>query len=502
MPETATTNGKHSATEPKTKRSKQRLLRMSAQDRRAFILRQLRSNGMLSLDLINRTFSSPFRTVLDDDIKALKELGFEPEWTEITGNRYLVDASARHIGTKFQREMLRWREKESCGMVAASLTLGLPPFDRDVANYIEGAENKAHTAAEEKRRATLRDRFCPHFKECWSQRDIIHNLVGKTKQGNVQGAAQNKALRVAMILRQIWMESTIRIFLDSGTTTDRVARYLRDVCLPSPYSLLTGMTVCTNSRGIFDTLGSFEVPIRTEVIGGYQLDNSETLVGPIAEASISNETLAPFSMSILGTTMADMRRQVLCTDTPEERGVKHAAFSNAQLRICVIDDSKFKDAPIRESYCFTKLIPEQIDLVITNEPLNEGGQIKTGPARKTFDDSIRKIRDNGVPVLVGYLDPDTLLKQYARGTEIRTRLGLRLIERLQQDIRYVRHRQTETIERLFNRVLADYYTLKTEDPTSPELRWFSNIVQKVSEEVEEMGNQESPYARAKRERHT
>ena len=455
---------------------------------------------MLSLDLINRTFNTPFRSVLDDDIKMLKEFGFDPDWIEIAGNRYLVDASSQHIGTQYQREMLRRRQKETCGMIAASLVMGLPPFDAKVVEFIEGGEELEQRKLSAKRRDDLREKFSPHFTECWSQEQIIQQLVGKKSGARPQGAAHGKALRVAGLLREIWMESTIRLFLESGTTTDRAAHYLRDITLPSPYSLLRGVTVCTNSRGIFETLGSFEVPIRTEVIGGYQLDNSETLVGPISEASLTNGTLAPFSMAILGATMADMRKQVLCTDTPEERAVKHAAYSRAQLRICVIDDSKFQDSPIRESYCFSKLIPDQIDLLITNDPLDENGNKLKGPRLKPFEEKINTIRDSGVPVLIGFLDPNSMWEQYARGTEIRTRIGNRLLERLRQDVRYARHRQTDAVEMFFNDILADYYKNQSETPDAPEVKWITKKIEKVSKAVQASGNQESPYARAKRDR--
>ena len=449
---------------------------------------------MLSRDRLNRTLNDPDRSQTALDVAYLNELGFALEWVEMDGHRYLVDAASLHLGTKHQREALRRRQKEAAGMVAASLVLGLPPFDEALAELkglLPFANDRRHELS-------------PEFDCCWAQEQIITELLhpipfdspGTSKlqiAEGWEGLAQLKAQRVATLLRELWRETAMRIFVDSGTTSDCIISFLRDTLLPSPYSALLGLTVCTNSRGIFNSLGTYEVPIKSIIVGGTQLGMTETIAGPLAELFLEKASVLNFSVALVGATMLDLRRFVCCSDTSEEQVIKQKVFERAQLRVVVVDDSKLTFAPTRESYRFAAITPEQIDLIITNLPVdNKGNELdRTSESVERFRRAVTEIRRRGVPVLIGRLEKTTVLsEEYARGKELRCRISHDNLDRFQAEVEYAKYSQTDAMERFVNQLFTEYWQMQKDAPT--QVRWITQILDTLRGRYKKLGLDEMP----------
>jgi DeoR/GlpR family transcriptional regulator of sugar metabolism len=72
------------------------------------------------------------------------------------------------------------------------------------------------------------------------------------------------------------------IAIDSGTTNIILSRFLKKSPIPLQGSSLCSLTVCTNSRRIFEELGPSEVWIKSIIIGGQQMFRSPTIAGAIS----------------------------------------------------------------------------------------------------------------------------------------------------------------------------------------------------------------------------
>jgi len=116
------------------------------------------------------------------------------------------------------------------------------------------------------------------------------------------------------------------VILDSGTTTTAIARSLRQ---------MRNLTIITNAVNIAAELNGS--PVEVILTGGTLRKNSFSLVGPIAE-----ETLSRLSADLLflGVDGLDVEHGLSTPNLLESR-VNHKMIEVARYRVAVCDSSKF-----------------------------------------------------------------------------------------------------------------------------------------------------------------
>jgi DeoR/GlpR family transcriptional regulator of sugar metabolism len=207
--------------------------------------------------------------------------------------------------------------------------------------------------------------------------------------------------KLKRVLANFWGEANRMVAIDSGTTNIVLARkFLAELRIPMAGSPLCALTVCTNSRRIFEVLGQSTVPVKTIIIGGQQKFRSPTICGAMAELFLKAVSLLQFGMCILGATRLDLDRFAVCSDSQEESSIKTLLMERSSLRVIAVDHNKLQAGLGRTGYKFASIDPEHIDLIVTNSPL------MTDPPA-VFTDFIRfvkAIKSRGVPVLVATSD--------------------------------------------------------------------------------------------------
>lgn len=154
------------------------------------------------------------------------------------------------------------------------------------------------------------------------------------------------------------------ILLDSGTTAMEVALRL---------SGKKNLTIMTNAINIALKLGSFE-NLNVMLTGGVLRKESFSLVGPEAEATISNYY---FDKLFLGVDGLDIRFG-LTTPNPMEAQLNRTMVKRAQQVIAIADSSKFG----RHSFSYICDV-DVISTIITDK--NISPEFETEFARRNID---------------------------------------------------------------------------------------------------------------------
>ncbi|WP_343210650.1 DeoR/GlpR family DNA-binding transcription regulator [Anaerolentibacter hominis] len=144
----------------------------------------------------------------------------------------------------------------------------------------------------------------------------------------------------------------MRIFLDAGSTTWSVLRFIQGV---------EGLTVITNSLDIARDCAEKE-NWRVIVLGGEVVHSSMALVGPNVEQELSHINV---DIAFLGTSGISCRGN--CTSANLfESNVKRRAVEQAGEVVLLADSSKLGEEKL---YTFAKFT--QLDLVITSEHISD-----------------------------------------------------------------------------------------------------------------------------------
>jgi DeoR family fructose operon transcriptional repressor len=141
------------------------------------------------------------------------------------------------------------------------------------------------------------------------------------------------------------------IFLDGGSTTLQVAKYLQSN---------KNITVVTNALNIAAELQGKQ--IATIVIGGMLLDKTSTLVGPIAASAIAKMT---FDRVFIGTTGATLKHG-FSNSNMHEAEIKRLAIQQAAEVNVVMDHTKFG---MQDLFSFASL--NAVDRIITDGQPNQ-----------------------------------------------------------------------------------------------------------------------------------
>ncbi|MNQ86462.1 Glucitol operon repressor [compost metagenome] len=137
------------------------------------------------------------------------------------------------------------------------------------------------------------------------------------------------------------------IFLDGGSTTLQVARFI-----PANQNI----TVVTNALNIAAELQGKQ--ISTIVIGGMLMDQTSTLVGPVATQAL--EKMA-FNRAFIGTTGVSLKHG-FSNSNMHESEIKRLAIQQASEVNVVMDHSKFGK---QDLFSFASL--KLVDRIITDQ---------------------------------------------------------------------------------------------------------------------------------------
>lgn len=233
--------------------------------------------------------------------------------------------------TKRQREGFERPRKEVIARLAGGLLLG---------------EEKSHT---------------PSLIAPLLQKDLIKRLLSQT----TPNAAHNAEMIIRKLQDQAWRHLQRQIAIDSGTTNEVFcSEILASLVLPRPG--LNRLIVCTNSRAIFNILGVPGVPIKTIIVGGQQLFQTESIAGNLAEQFLKATNLS-FSISFIGATVVDLRNMILGGDYDADSSIKSELLSRSELRVVMADRSKFMTGSYAAYNRFAVIDPSVVDLIITDE---------------------------------------------------------------------------------------------------------------------------------------
>jgi DeoR/GlpR family transcriptional regulator of sugar metabolism len=337
------------------------------------------------------------------DIDAFRDVGCEldlkpcqtdPQDHEI---RFL---EGPHLDNDVTREHIHETEKNLVAAMAASLVFGIPRQKESVPRWLdthvaEAINSLRGSAIDEKRVVALIRGSLKSILEKHNVNKASQDVLGLLKRGATLLTGRQDRLRKELI--SFWAETNRLVAIDSGTTNICLARYLKEQLIPVPGSQLCSLTVCTNSRRIFEVLGPSDVWVKTIIVGGQQMFRSPTIAGPMAEQFLRSASILQFGMCILGSTRIDMDKFAICSDSQEESSIKNLLMERSSLRIICVDNHKLQSGPGRAGYRFASITPEHVDLLITNGPLKQG---RTKEEYENFLYHIQLIEARGVPVLV------------------------------------------------------------------------------------------------------
>jgi DeoR/GlpR family transcriptional regulator of sugar metabolism len=174
---------------------------------------------------------------------------------------------------------------------------------------------------------------------------------------------------IAWKLRKFWSSITRRVAVDTGTSIDAICeRVIQHVTLPSPDTILNQLEVCTNSRSVFSLLGRPDVNTRTIVVGGAQEPRTECICDRLAENFLDNSGLN-FGIAFVGATVVDLQEDRFGSDHQRISTMKAKMLGRSVLRVVLADSEKFTDEPLRAYDAYSKISPDSVDIIITEQNL-------------------------------------------------------------------------------------------------------------------------------------
>jgi DeoR family fructose operon transcriptional repressor len=159
------------------------------------------------------------------------------------------------------------------------------------------------------------------------------------------GIMMDEKMSIGQLAAQL-VKSGDSIFLDGGSTTLQVAKYLKSEM---------SITVVTNALNIAAELQAKQ--ISTIVVGGMLLDKTSTLVGPIAAGSIAQMA---FDRVFIGTTGVSIKHG-FSNSNMHEAEIKRLVIEQASEVNIVMDHTKYG---LKDLFSFAAL--EAVDRIISD----------------------------------------------------------------------------------------------------------------------------------------
>ncbi len=376
---------------------------------------------------------------LTEDLRFFNQLGIQIRLVDDPNSDFkvLIDATDTYSDTAEFRERVRFREKSAIASVCLGLICGIPsPTNRDLMHMkrlIKEADQKKEqlgdnedgadwysfyrvlrsktTLAQQKTLADyLRETFPaedPTWKLPPTTADILNAITAWNKD-----SLRDKSREVIYKIEQFWKDMHRSVAIDAGTTNDALSRRLEKLSLPMKRGRLSRLTVCTNSRTIFQRIGVANVLIKTIVTGGEQLGQSDALAGYLAENFLKANNQMRFGMTMIGAGTVDPRTMNAYVEEAPIANMKALFLEKSVIRILAADHSKLlKRLSASANYPFSSIDPEYLDLIVTSSPLpvSELG-VRSEHAIKEhlaevadFPEKISRLRER-VPVLVAKFD--------------------------------------------------------------------------------------------------
>ncbi len=347
------------------------------------------------------------------DVGALCSVGCWVELRDCPGDpkeKQIVFLEGPHTDDDRIREGINPEGKKLAAGLAASVICGLsgckykellPPWVEATAAEKALEEMASRGVLDAEMALRVGDALAQARSALHSQREpwpieSIEKVLELVRKSNFAVEEGKKALR--MKLHSFWQEPFRLVAIDSGTTNSLLARHLKELRLPVPGSALCSLTVCTNSRRVFELLGPPEVSVKCIVVGGQQKFHGPAIAGAMAELFLRTASVLQFGMCVLGATKVDVERFVVCSDSQEEAAMKQLFMEKSALRIICVDNGKLQIGPGREGYKFASVDPNHIDVIVTNSPARgrNGGDAEFA----AFWGKVAAIERRGVPVLV------------------------------------------------------------------------------------------------------
>lgn len=370
------------------KEGNSRQVRDAALKRRNFIVTRMRKAGRLLLSDIRAEFKGTKPSQIDEDISQLNKLGLPYKIQD--GSEEIIDPDEVFNKGLANRYELNGREKGLLTDLVLSLLVGIPDECKVSTTPREGSIQIEQFFSINAIESSIRE-IAKHFgnsDDSPSYDRLVNDLIKKW--------------------RSMLREQSRMVAIEAGTTLERLAQKLARLNTPVIGTDLVYLTVCTNSRIIFQTLGGSEVPIRTIVIGGQQRGKTQSIAGGLAEMFVRTASLLQFGCGIVGATSVDVETGYCYADSQEDAIMKGLLLSKSALRILVVDNNKLGAKLTGGGYAAFALDRKFIDLVVTNAPLlpEKLGTISASAKAhhlersKSFEGLVNTIIERGVPVLV------------------------------------------------------------------------------------------------------
>lgn len=374
---------------------------MTPNQRRRFILEELRYHGKVSYEEIRKKAGSKLgRSTIAQDVEVLNELGHDIVAQIHKNKGVLIDRSSTENDSVPERASHRQGAKQRIAACAFGVCCG---FGKP-----EGKEGQ-----EWQPRGT---KFPPFtragIREAIEKGQLTHPLTSRPlPQADariITHAMSRNIERLSQTLALWWKQHARMIALDAGTTNLEVAKYFVHTPIPTPGTALQTLTLCTNYRLIFNELGGSNIDTRVMLIGGRQIPGSSAIGGYEALTFLRALKSLHFGVAIIGCSQVDFAsgRFEFKTSNTDEAELKSALLERAEIKIILADDGKFGDHALRSGVGFARL--DQVDLVITNQPDPADLKNDTSPnshpsqnqTHETFEKGVLAIRKRGIPVIV------------------------------------------------------------------------------------------------------
>lgn len=379
-------------------------------ERRKFIYRQIARFGSVSYKEICQHFEKEIRPhLLKQDVEFWRSLGFDLSVIRSSldsREKIIVEGQSRQVAAKAVRSQINRQEKEIVAQAAMGLLCGFDSWAK-----IQSASEETIVAIHA--RQNQQANYIPReFIHCYTRNELIAELTRPRASHTAESTAHSVVNRMV----QFHHEMSRLISMDAGTTMDILASYISKLKLPTaetdhpvptPGTNLAFLTVCTNSRGIFQILGEPEVNTRVIIIGGEQRGRSEAVAGRLSELFLQTAGLLRFGVSLLGATFIDADKSMqCCSESQVLSRLKAIIFGQSALRVVCADHSKLLSRPMWSAYPFVSITPQQVDMILTNyPPIPDDYREMTSSKKESlleswrnFHDAVEKIEKHGVPV--------------------------------------------------------------------------------------------------------
>lgn len=370
-------------------------MRRQAMGRRRFILDEIKAYGNVSEVKLRQRFPTVHQESIRQDIEFFNGLGIQIAKRK-DGSLYDSAASRTEENKGYGEQNIA--EKHLVAAMVQSLIVGFEEIDHDALKSTEEDDSvsvfddyplmgigatmdvslgpKYRKLEAQKKRRELKNQIghkqilqdgASHLRDC----DAIVSAIKSQSIVTKNPIAIDNPTCSSLInkLKDYWQENIRMCMLDSGTTNELLARQLARLSYPYKNTNLSHLSVCTNNRTIFQTLGDPDVPIRTIIIGGQQRGRTSTVAGALAEYFLRGATQMSFGICVVGSTNIAVEGGNCFSDSQEEAILKSVAFSKSSLRIVALNSSKLTRNPVRGGYAFAALNERSIDAIVTNVPL-------------------------------------------------------------------------------------------------------------------------------------